>query len=188
MAMPQNIAQTVRVAAHSKEEAGGFLPQLLEIDSHYQKTMGPAYGSDPWGRAQFLADRPMKWALSQFAWSGDRLAGFWIASRTSPSRCQVHRVAVRESHRGLGVAQALAMHFVDTAQALGLREAMLEVACSNQEAIKFYADRGFAAVEGEGLVQYLAEKGRVAIVRQNRLVEPAGAAFQVMLAKIEAGS
>lgn len=186
--MPRNIAQAVRVASHSKEEIAGFLPQLLEIDSYYQETMGPAYGSDPWDREQFLVDRPMKWALSQFAWIGDRLAGFWFASRTSLSRCQVHRVAVRASHRGFGVAQALWVHFVDSARALGLREASLEVACSNQEAIKFYADRGFAAVEGEGLVQYLAEKGRVAIVRQNRLVEPGGASFLVMQCNVEAGS
>lgn len=188
MATPRNIAQAVRVAAHSKEEMAGFLPQVLEIDRHYQETMGPAYGSDPWDREQFLADRPMKWTLSQFAWSGDRLAGFWIASRTSLSRCQIHRVAVRASYRGIGVAQALWGHFVDSARTLGLREATLEVACSNQEAIKFYADRGFAAMEGEGLAQYLAEKGRAAIVRQDRLVEPDGASFLVMQYNVGAGS
>lgn len=188
MAVPRNIAQAVRVAAHSKEEMAELLSQLLEIDRHYQETMGPAYGSDPWDHEQFMADRPMKWTLSQFAWIGDRLAGFWVASRTNPSRCQIHRVAVRAAHRGVGVAQVLWVHFVDSARALGLREARLEVACSNQEAIKFYADRGFVAIEGEELVQYLAKKERVVIVRQNRLVEPDGASFLVMQCNVEARS
>jgi ribosomal protein S18 acetylase RimI-like enzyme len=97
-------------------------------------------------------------------------------------------VAVEASHRRIGIAQALGKEFAGTAMRLGLREATLEVTNANRQAIRFYSGQGFAALEGEALARYVAEKARAATVRQNQLIEPGGASFLVMRLTIEAGS
>lgn len=170
------------------EEVRGFVGQLLEIDGYYQDTMGSAYGTEIWGAGQFLAERPLKWELSQFAWRGSRLVGFWIASRTSLLVCQIHRVAVEASHRRTGIAQALYTQFSTAATRLGLREATLEVTNANREAIGFYGRQGFGALDGEALARYAAEKGRAAIVRQSLLVEPSGVSCLVMRRSFDDGA
>jgi GNAT superfamily N-acetyltransferase len=58
-------------------------------------------------------------------------------------RCELNRMYVRESARGLGLGRALCQALVDEARMLGYREVVLDALYRHQEALPLYESVGF---------------------------------------------
>jgi GNAT superfamily N-acetyltransferase len=58
-------------------------------------------------------------------------------------RCELNRMYVRETARGLGLGRALCQALVDEARRLGYREVVLDALYRHQEALPLYESIGF---------------------------------------------
>jgi ribosomal protein S18 acetylase RimI-like enzyme len=116
--------------------------EFLDIDKN---TIG-----ERWGEDQFTFDMPGKWSFSKVAIDDQGNAvGFAVAS-LKPHGIHIHRIAVSESCRGLGIGKRLLGAVAAVAHAHGVGAMTLKVAKENIRAVRFYHGLGFVESEKTG--------------------------------------
>ena len=115
------------------------LPSILRIEKK-------SFGHDAWDRAMFL-DYFARPARSVFlvAVVDRTVAGYALACHT-PTRAELHSIAVAPSHRGKGIAIALMRRVLASLARSGFRDVSLNVRLENKAAIQLYRRYGFQRV------------------------------------------
>jgi ribosomal protein S18 acetylase RimI-like enzyme len=169
---------TARVLTLTRELAERLLPQLIALDDLVREELAGGYSEERWGEGEFLAERPDKWRWSRVALDptgeGERVAGFWIASRNAPHRAHTHRVAVEPAGRSARVGRSLGESVAANARREGVREMTLGVSAGNEGAARFYERLGFRRAAGEDLAGLLGSRSTVAEVGRDYYVTRSG--------------
>jgi GNAT superfamily N-acetyltransferase len=111
---------------------------------------------------QYIKDQDVAGGLADFrnvflppkgecliARNNDEIVGIVMLKPRSDTVCELNRMYVRESARGLGLGRALAATMIDEARALGYREIALGALSRHVEALPLYRSLGFHP-ESEG--------------------------------------
>jgi GNAT superfamily N-acetyltransferase len=77
---------------------------------------------------------------------GEPLTGMVALRRVDAARCEMKRLFVRSSARGLGVGRQLAHRIIDEARAIGYREMLLDTLPMMQDAQRLYVALGFVDI------------------------------------------
>lgn len=135
--------ERLEILVLNKQTAELGSDDLLRADQETYKTLGIHYSHEEWGEKEFLMDLPDKWKLSHsVVGANNELIGFLIASRKGDC-AHIHRFAVREKWRHMGVGKRLFQRFVISVKREGLQWVTLTVGAENQEGILFYRQLGF---------------------------------------------
>ena len=129
---------TYQIEILTREALDSHLEELCLIDSH---TLG-----ERWEARHFTLDLPEKWACSRLVLDGQsRIAAFIVASFKGDD-AHVHRLVVKESHRGQGIGTRLIREVAEFAERLSIARLTLKVARDNSRAIEFYHRLGFSQI------------------------------------------
>jgi len=78
------------------------------------------------------------------AFADDEIVGMVMLRPHGRERCELNRMYVRESARGLGLGRQLCQALVDEARRLGFREIFLDALYRHVEALPLYRSIGFS--------------------------------------------
>ena len=131
--------------------------ELVALDAEAYEQAGDAYAETPWMASHFRQPLPEKFECSVLATRGDRVVGFWIASRRTDDVLYTHRVAVAGDQRGGGIGRLMFARVREAAGRIGARLLALSVNDANEPAARFYEGLGFRRVGGSRLVTLAAE-------------------------------
>lgn len=151
--MQRRIDRELKVIPFRGESAGKHLNEILLLDKLF-------FRDDAWREENFLRRLPSKGRLSKVAVLGDALVGYMIGSAYH-RRGHIHRLVVNPVLQRMGVGTKLLTAFSKECHKLGLEEVTAEASSGNVAPNRFYMERGFRRLEGEGLEQYLVQKGRL---------------------------
>lgn len=77
--------------------------------------------------------------------SGAEIVGIVMLKRRTPETCELNRMFVRKTARGLGLGRALATSMLSEARTLGYRTVELDALSRHVEALPLYQSLGFRA-------------------------------------------
>jgi ribosomal protein S18 acetylase RimI-like enzyme len=133
-----------------------YINELVELDSIYFGDYG-----EVWTVRNFLVDLPQKGRLSKLAISNERLIGYLICSSyQNQRRCHVHRLAVHQDYRRLGIAVKLWQESCRECLKLGIEEITLEIPNIATASRSLHGKLGFRPLKGGELANYLTERGK----------------------------
>jgi GNAT superfamily N-acetyltransferase len=126
----------------------GLLEELSiarAVIDEYCDAVGVLIRDDQSQLEQYFQDDSGVWLAAD----GENIVGC-VVLRPLPARtpsCEVKRLYVRTSHRGIGIADALMNALEDYAVAAGYRFAYLDTKDDLRAAIRFYERRGYRSCE-----------------------------------------
>lgn len=115
---------------------------MTEADVNAVSAIEAAVFSQPWSRQGFLDALAMDCTLFLVAEEGGRIRGY-IGMYFAADEAEITNVAVAADARGRGIGRRLVASALARAAAREIRDAVLEVRISNENAIRLYEGQGF---------------------------------------------
>lgn len=101
---------------------------------------------EPWSKEILVRELKINKFLEHFVYEVDgKILGFYIANYIL-DEAEIYTIAVREEHRGLGIASKMLNHLVDRCKKKKMTKIFLEVSTRNDKALELYKKFSFKIV------------------------------------------
>ena len=126
-----------------------YIPHVIQLISEYTQTLNRDLTFQDLEAE--LADPAKKYSGSEgeilIAFQDDDAIGMVAYHRHSDVRCEMKRLYVKPSARGMGLGDNLVEDIIEHAKAAGYKEMVLDTLTPMQEAIHLYKKHGFEECE-----------------------------------------
>ena len=126
-----------------------YIPHVIQLISEYTQTLNRDLTFQDLEAE--LADPAKKYSGSEgeilIAFQDDAAIGMVAYHRHSDVRCEMKRLYVKPSARGMGLGDNLVEDIIEHAKAAGYKEMVLDTLTPMQEAIHLYKKHGFEECE-----------------------------------------
>jgi ribosomal-protein-alanine acetyltransferase len=129
------MSQKIRIASEAD------LENIMQIET-------ACFGNDAWSKSNMKSELLAPHTTYVVAEEGNSLIGYaGLSKLASSTTSDIQTIAVRESHRGLGVGRKLMESLLDFASKQNAKEVFLEVREDNPTPQKLYFSLGFEAID-----------------------------------------
>ncbi len=143
----------LKIIKASKKMVVKYIAKLEEIDCN-------CFGAYSWGNTNFLKPQKNKFKMSLMALYADQLVGYVIASEYLPNLLHIHRFAVGNKFRGMGIGKALLEYLIKNAS-LNYNKITVETESNFLNAIYLYEKFGFKKLIPKRIISYLTNKQKI---------------------------